>query len=137
MSGRPTVRHILDHINHDELTGGSSVGPWLDFVADDGWYSLLRYRTTPLGLQLEGAVQPTVGLPAATDTLFGTLPVGYRPQRRQWLAATVVFPQAPARYAFGSIWSESGTGQLYTWWPEGSGGGSYIAVCGVLTLEPQ
>ena len=131
------VRYILDHINHDALVGSESgIGPWQDFVAQAGWNSLLRFRLTPSGVQLEGAMQPTFGLSANTDTLMGVLPSGYQPQRRQWLAATVVFPVPTPRYLFASVWADAGNGQLLTWWPEGSGGGSYVAVCGFLTLEP-
>ena len=131
------VRYILDHVNHDQLVGSESgIGPWQDFVGEQGWNSLLRYRLTPSGVQLEGAMQPTSGMSANTDTLMGTLPAGYRPQRRQWLAATLVFSSPPIRYVFASVWSEATNGQLFTWWPEGSGGGSYVAVSGVLTLEP-
>jgi hypothetical protein len=114
----------------------AAVGPWQDFVGEPGWNALLRYRLTPLGVQLEGGMQPTVPLNANTDTLMGALPPGYRPQRRQWLAATLVFPTPPIRYVFASVWAEATNGQLFTSWPEPSGGNAYVAVSGVLTLEP-
>ena len=127
-----------DALNLRTADARYAVGPWRDFagVSEPGWSAFLRYRLTPLGVQLEGAMQPSISMNPNTDTLMGTLPPGYRPQRRQWLAATLVFPAPPIRYVFASVWAEATNGQLFTSWPEGSGGGAYVAVSGVLTLEP-
>jgi hypothetical protein len=125
------VRYILDHVNHDDLVAGADtgVGPWIDFVPDPGWTSQLRYRLTPLGLQLDGGM--TGALQANATARMGILPPGYRPIRLGFLPATVVVP--PATYGFGTVWGDQ-NGWLQTYWTI-AGNGSLIAISGVLALD--
>jgi hypothetical protein len=103
-------------------------GAWQDFVPDPGWTSVLRYRLTPLGMQLEGAAQGAV--PANATARIGVLPPGYRPARRQFLPGVV---SVGLSFGFGLIFVDD-TGELSTWWSI-AGANSYIALNGVVAMD--
>jgi hypothetical protein len=114
----------------------TDIGAWQAFVADPGWFSILRYRLTPFGVQLEGALQPQGGGidPGTGIVRFGVLPLGYRPGRQQWMTGPVATFTPAESYAFGVVKAEP-NGDLSTWWSVGIGGGAYLTLSGVLTVD--
>lgn len=124
-----TIRHILDHINHDELVGepgGTPVGPWQDFVVDPGWTSTMRYRTLAGGLQFEGVAMGSISGGALAR--IGALPPAYRPARQQVMMGAVI---AGISYAYGFLVFQT-NGDVITWW---SAAGTQIIVAGIVSLD--